>query len=431
MSDDRGTPFAEVRPESRLHAAWERVRRNGLRPSSSKRSREMVLDFERRSRTHIKRISDQIRSERFKFEPVEGIPVGKDSGRSQSQRRPIVVAPIENRIVQRALLDVLNDQPGIQAYHQTPTSFGAVRRRGVPEAIRAACRAIKGGARFYLRSDIGSFFMKVDRMRTLRAIEDAVGDERFARLLGKATETELANLGALKASGFAHLFPTHELGVAQGCALSPLFGNVLLHAFDAELNASPDVVCLRYVDDVLLLGSCQREVMAAFTRGQDHLAKLGDLRLYTPGDASGKADCGSVARGLEFLGCVLGPGFIRPSRSAKRRLLIKVEELLDESFGVMAHPLMVGRRRAGLAQTLVAVDYLVRGWGDQYKFCTDASGMEGLDRQIDRLLDRFWRGYLRRRELKDSKVRADDERRLLGVGLLQDCKREPIVWADI
>lgn len=389
----------------------------------------MVLDFERRARTNIKRISDQIRGERFQFKPVEGVPLRKAS--SASQYRPIVVAPVENRIVQRALLDVLDQQPGMRRFQQTPTSFGAVNGRGVPEAIRSACKAIKNGARFCLRSDICSFFMEVDRKRALGAMEEAIGDERFMRLLRAATDVELANLESMKAGGFAHLFPTHELGVAQGCALSPLLGNVLLHGFDAQLNATRDVVCLRYIDDVLFLGPSQLEVNAAFSRAQDYLGKLGNLRLYVPGDGSTKAYRRNVERGFEFLGCLVGSGFVRPSRSAKHRLLSKVERLLDESFAAMAHPDTIRQQRAGLAQTLVAVDDVLRGWGDQYKFCTDTSGMNGLDRKIDDLLDKYRRRYRQRCKHLDSDSLPCDERRLLGVGLLQDCKRQPILWAEL
>lgn len=55
--------------------------------------------------------------ERFKFEPAKGIPIAKRGVVGKSRRtkiRPIVLAPLENRIVQRSILDALTDHPAMQ-----------------------------------------------------------------------------------------------------------------------------------------------------------------------------------------------------------------------------------------------------------------------------------------------------------------------------
>ena len=56
-----------------------------------------------------------------------------------------------------------------------------------------------------------------------------------------------------KSGIFLSLFPNETIGVAQGSALSALAGNIALREFDAEMN-SRGLVCVRYIDDFMLLG---------------------------------------------------------------------------------------------------------------------------------------------------------------------------------
>ncbi|RIK96862.1 MAG: hypothetical protein DCC71_22125 [Proteobacteria bacterium] len=416
------TPFHDLRTMRRLRNAWAVVRTNGL-ASKSRDTRKRVAEFEPDAATHLKRISDQLRRGRFHFQKATGIPIEKKTAGSY---RPIVVAPVENSVVQRALLDVLTDQPGIERFLASSTSFGAVRTRGVPQAIAAAARAIRDGFVYYVRSDIASFFMNIDRARALAQIADAVGDVRLMEVLEPATATELANLAQLRNAGHAHLFPTHDVGVAQGCALSPLLGNVLLHEFDVAMNGA-GIICLRYVDDVLILGRELRRVRKALRSAKDRLGKLG-LDLYDPDEAPDKAEAGHCTdSGLEFLGCMVSYRSIRPTRKKRHELVETVKDIFRESYKAMADPLALRDREAAIAQTLLKVNNVVQGWGNQYAFCNDRGGMQDLDRKIDELVTSYLRGCARRRELLPADRAADDWRRLLGVHLLADSKHTPII----
>src|SRR3990172_4979806 len=91
-----------LRRRSFLHGAWSKVRENGLR-SLSKDTREKVRAFDTEAYRHLRRIEDQLRNRRFVFQPQFGVVVRKP----RKKPRPLVVGPIPNRIVQRAILDVL------------------------------------------------------------------------------------------------------------------------------------------------------------------------------------------------------------------------------------------------------------------------------------------------------------------------------------
>ena len=188
------------------------------------------------------------------------------------------------------MLDILQDQPGIKAYYENPTSFGGIKGTGlgVPGTIAYVSEIIRNGCSYYIRSDIEGFFTKIPRVVVLKKIHAVIDDDMFNELLERATATELDNLATLGEK--ADLFPLHEVGVAQGCCLSLLIGNILLEEFDKELNGR-GIVCVRYIDDFLILGPRENKVVAAFKSAQRLLSKYG-LNAYDPITNKEKAEIG-------------------------------------------------------------------------------------------------------------------------------------------
>ena len=84
---------------------------------------------------------------KFKFVPAKSIRIPK--GKDKKQFRPLVVARVESRIVQRAIHDVLSDVPALQPLIYTPHSFGGVKKRlkkelaAVPAAIQAVSMLLR------------------------------------------------------------------------------------------------------------------------------------------------------------------------------------------------------------------------------------------------------------------------------------------------
>lgn len=411
--------YKTVYKKQLLWEAWRKVYENGLQ-SKSEDTQHQVKEFRKNEVRSIERISRQLRENRFTFKPAKGIPLKREG----KKPRPIVVSPVENRIVQRSILDVLQRESTIQEYIQLETSFGGIESRGVKTALEAAHKTILRGAKFYLRSDIEGFFTKIPREKVLAIIARRIGDKKFNNLLDEATKTELENLASLGSQ--KDLFPTYEIGVAQGCCLSPLVGNVLLHDFDIRMN-SRGISCLRYIDDFLLLGSKRENVLKAFNSAQKLLEKHG-LSVYDPLKNPDKAECGEIEKGLKFLGCEVLPERIRPAKSSYDRLLKKVDELIRKSIQLMPDPRRLYFNGRSVATTLQDVSNVIQGWGNQYSFCNDLSLMNSLDIEIDKKLKWYFQQYFRRRTaIKDKKDFRKDDRRLLGVHLLADSKSDPII----
>lgn len=169
----------------RLESAWLVIRENGLR-SSSKKTREEVEDFSRVAGTGLRRIQRLLKSNEFEFPAALGIPI--DRGPEKS-RRPIVKSPVASRIVQRSLHDSLLEIAAIRRFVENPNSFGGVTSRdedgrsAVPRAISQAAKEIQGGANYYVRSDIKSFFRKIPKPVVLDQINAHVTDTESQNLI--------------------------------------------------------------------------------------------------------------------------------------------------------------------------------------------------------------------------------------------------------
>jgi|GEM_PF-316233 len=409
-----GKLFDQCTKQDALHKAWRRIRSNGLR-SKADETRSAIEDFERTTNRNISRIQSRLRSGEFKFDPQKGVLKTKTSG----GKRGIVMASVHNRVVERALLDILQERVTIarQAGSQ-PSSFGGVPYRSVPHALKFLVDAFGSGHRHFIRSDISGFFDGIPRKAVLDRIQRDTDDTRLLGLLDEATTVTLGNEQVLGED--RRVFPTDDQGVAQGSPLSPLFGNILLQPFDEGFNGR-GVLCARFVDDFVLLGTSQIKVRKAFASARKHLAELG-LNCHDPfksGVSLEKAQYGHVDDGFDFLGYNCRPGLLQPSRSARKGILEAVRKHIAGGRAAIKEVRKTRNSftaRQRYAQTLVLADRVLRGWGEAFAYCNSMATMDDLDRALDEILEDFRSWFAQQMQGADRKTR----RRMGGVGLLAD-----------
>ena len=405
-----GKLYDQVRSVGTLRSAWHVIYQNGIRSKSSQTRRE-ISEFAEDAETHLSRISRQLRTNKFKFAPSHGIPVQK---KGKSSKRPLVLSPIPNRIVQRAILEVIQNLDEIKTMQRSWLNFGGVPELGVPQAVTTAYKAMLQKP-FFIRTDIESFFVNIPRNTALQKITDLTkGDDAFNSLLKFATDVELDNIAQLESD--ASLFPLEDIGVAQGSCLSPLLCNLLLDDFDKQMNGR-GIECVRYIDDFILFAPDQSKGLKAFNSAKKYLGSI-NLNVYDPQINREKAEMGVSREGFDFLGCTLTETNIRPSEKAHKRIQSKVKELLAEALIAATNPAKANLSHKTYSETLTSVNNVLQGWANTYVFCTDMRLIKNLDTTIDGLLKEFDSKF----ELILAKLSSEDRRRLLGVYLLQDCK---------
>jgi group II intron reverse transcriptase/maturase len=180
----------------------------------------------------------------FRAVPVRRVFIPKPDGRL----RPLGVASLEDKIVQRALVEVLN------AIYETDFlgfSYGFRPGRSQHDALDAlATGIISRRVNWVLDLDVRDFFGQVDQAWLEKFLEHRIADRRVLRLIQKWLRAGVIENGEWSST---------ETGTAQGASISPLLGNVYLHyAFDLWANqwrarsARGHVVITRYADDAVV-----------------------------------------------------------------------------------------------------------------------------------------------------------------------------------
>lgn len=412
-----GKFFNKVKEQKTLYSAWRKIKSNGLR-STSFETRTCIEKFDRDAIGNIRTIQRLLRTGEFKFDPQSGVTVKKASG----GKRGIVMASVQNRIVERALLETLQEKSTfVQAVNSHPTSVGGVPNRSVPHALQMIDEAFRTNQTKFVRSDISGFFDHIPRSSVLDRIAEDVNDDEFNQLLRTATTTTLANEVALGED--RSIFPTNDEGVAQGSPLSPLFGNILLYDFDIKFN-DRGVICIRFIDDFLILSSSEIKCRRAFVSAKNFLQDM-NLNCHDPFQQvadKNKTEHGDARLGgFWFLGYACQPGLFQPSPKARASILKAVDEHFANGRSAIkdvrkAKDSFAARQRYAQTQTLI--DQVLRGWGEAFAYSTSRSTMKDLDKKIDIKIDRFRKWYASQAQ----SMSAEDRRRTGGIGLLADIK---------
>jgi len=168
--------------------------------------------------------------------------------KADGKQRPLAVAALEDKIVQRATAAVLN-----QIYEEDflGFSYGFRPRRGQHDALDALMTGISGSkVRWIIDADIQGFFDAVSQEWLIRFLEHRIGDRRIIRLIQKWLKAGILEDGTVKIS---------DRGTGQGSVISPLLANVYLHyVFDLwaeqwrRREVRGDMIVTRYADDIVI-----------------------------------------------------------------------------------------------------------------------------------------------------------------------------------
>src|SRR5215831_15910066 len=320
--------------------------------------------------------------------------------KADGRQRPLAVAALEDKIVQRATAEVLNC---IFEEDFLGFSYGFRPGRGQHNALDALCVGIiSKKVNFVLDADIRSFFDEVSQNWLVRFVEHRIGDPRIIRLIQKWLKAGVLEDGVVTVS---------DKGTGQGSVISPLLANVYLHyVFDLGAErwrrheATGDMIIVRYADDVVVGFEHEADALRFWDAMHKRLEEF-SLSLHPDKtrliEFGRHAAAGRKRRGLgkpetfKFLGFVFICGRTRKGKfqlkrkSRRDRMRAKLSAVKEELRRRMHQ--WIPEQGRWLAQ-------VIRGYFAYHAVPTNFPALSALRYHVMRL----WLRTLRRRSQKDN-----------------------------
>jgi RNA-directed DNA polymerase len=193
---------------------------------------------------NLQELSERLKRGAYRAKPVRRVYIPKADGR----QRPLGVTALEDKIVQRAAVEVMN---AIYETNFLGFSYGFRPKRSQHQALDALYTGLlTRKVSWVLDLDIRSFFDKISHEWLVKFVEHRIADRRVVRLIQK-----WLNAGVLEDGKRIRM----EEGTPQGGSASPLLANVYLHyVFDLwaqawrRKQAHGDVIIVRFADDIVV-----------------------------------------------------------------------------------------------------------------------------------------------------------------------------------
>ncbi len=316
------------------------------------------------------------------------------------QQRPLAVAALEDKIVQRATVAVLS---AIFEEDFLGFSYGFRPKRSQHDALDALVVGISSTkVNYVLDADIRSFFAEVSQDWLLRFLNHRIGDPRIIRLIQKWLKAGVLEEGTVT---------TSEQGTGQGSVASPLLANVYLHyVFDLWVErwrrreATGDMIVVRYADDLVIGFEHEADARRFWDAMRERLQEF-SLPLHPEKtrliEFGRHAAARRARRGLgkpetfDFLGFTFICGksrrgtFLLTRRSRRDRRRMKLREVKDE---------LRRRMHYSIPEQGHWLKQVVTGYFAYHAVPTNMRALVAFRHQVTDL----WRRTLRRRSQKDD-----------------------------
>jgi RNA-directed DNA polymerase len=354
-----------------LRAAFAKVKANRGVAGVDHETIEM---FEHRLEENLEKLSRSLREGSYRPQGVRRVWITKQGSK---EKRPLGIPTVRDRVVQTALLHVLEPiferEFGAQSYGFRPN-------RGCKDALRRVVELLQAGYTMVVDADLRSYYDTISWGRLMKLVEEKVSD-------GQVIEVLKAMLSQ-KVMETARSW-TPEEGTPQGAVISPLLSNIYLDPLDQKM-AQAGVEMVRYADDFVILCRSEAEAEEALEEVRQWTVQAG-LTLHPTKTRIANAD---GQGGFDFLGY----HFERGKRWPRRKSLDKLKDTIR------------GKTKRTHGQSLQGiiedVNRTLVGWFEYFKHShkTTFPSLEGWARM--RL-----RSILRKRSKRQGRGRGRDHQR--------------------
>jgi RNA-directed DNA polymerase len=191
--------------------------------------------------------------------------------KADGRQRPLGIAALEDKIVQYAVVTVLNQiyEEDFQGF-----SYGFRPGRNQHQALDALwVGLVRKKVNWVLDADIRGFFDSISHEWMIKFVEHRIADRRILRLIRKWLRAGVSEEGQWSKT---------EVGTPQGAVASPLLANLYLHyVFDLwaqqwrKHRASGDIIIVRFADDIVMGFEQRSDAVRFMEEWKERLRKFG------------------------------------------------------------------------------------------------------------------------------------------------------------
>jgi RNA-directed DNA polymerase len=380
----RFNSLAHLVDQAALGRAFERIRKEAAVGVDGITKEE----YGERLEENLRELHERLKAKRYRHKPIRRVHIPKGGGK----RRPIGISSMEDKIVQGALREVLQE---IYEQDFLECSHGFRPGRKAHDAIKAINRmAYEERVTVVLEADIQAYFDSIDRKKLMEMLQIRVADPSLLRLVSKCL-----HVGVLDGEEYSQ----PEEGTAQGSILSPLLGNVYLHyvldlwfEHDIKPRLKGHARLIRYADDFVMGFARQEDARRVLEVLHKRMAKYGltlhpeKTRLIPFAESWSGRSKGTDAETFDFLGFTVFRGKTRkggnrPGIKTRKTGVQKTVKAVDE--WCRRH------RHLSLKDQHVALSRRLRG---HYQYFGVSGNYYSLKKVTDQV-KRTWLKWLQRR----------------------------------
>ena len=292
--------------------------------------------YAEQSAQRLPQLQRMLKEGRYEPKPAQRVWIPKPGSK---EMRPLGVPPVENRVVEMALRNVLEP---IFEHTFAEHSYGFRPGRGAKDALRRVDQLLQEGKCWVVDVDLKGYFDSIPQDKLMIAIQEHVSDGAVLELIRRCLKQGVMESG----KGWS---PT-EQGTPQGGVLSPLLANIYLNPLD-HLMAKRSRKISRYADDFIIQCESEAEARQVLEEVRQWVEQAG-LILHPTKTRIVDA---SQAGGFDFLGY----HFERGMKWPREKSLAKFKEAIREK---------TKRTRSGsMKQIIEETNRTLRGWMNYFK----------------------------------------------------------------
>lgn len=369
--------YDKVYREDVLWSAFQHCRTNGGAPGIDGQTFEEIMTYGKEE--WLNELAEELRTKTYQPQPVRRVYIPKPDGK----QRPLGIPTIKDRVVQTALLIVL--EPIFEADLQGE-QYAYRAERSALDAVQAVHKLLNTGYTEIVDADLSGYFDSIPHAELMQCIARRVSDKAVLHLIKMWLDTPVEERNRRGHVARTTRNKDEGRGAPQGAPISPLLSNLYMRRFilgwktlhyERKLRAR----IVNYADDFVIC--CRGTGQLAHTAMRDMMRRL----KLTVNETKTKL-CRVPEETFDFLGYTFGRCYspqtgraylgTYPARKKVRRLCESFSEATRRRTLWQEQEEMVGRLNRKL-----------RGWANYFKLGPVSKAYCAVDRHVARRL-RWW-----------------------------------------